>query len=120
MPKNGKRNYPPIRPVPPATPRPPEPNGDGFGGVAWVDIVPTEPLLLKLAHLNAVIMPTLQKGDQVILQIDSLPIVVTTVLGVPIGQVGIDDVEAVRGRQARKGFIFSVQSNPLSCIVEVR
>lgn len=119
MPKNGKKSYPSIRPVPPSTPRPPRPDADGFGLGGWIDVFPAEPLLINLTHLNAASLATLQITDHVILHIDSLPIEVTTLLGVPIGQVGIDDVVAVRSRHARTGFVVTVQSDPLGCTVEV-
>jgi len=119
MPKNGKKCYPSIRQVSPSTPRPPLLDGDGFGLGGWIDVFTAEPLLLNLTHLNAAILATLQPGDHVILHIDSLPIEVTTLLGVPIGQVGIDDVVAVRSRHTRIGFVVTVQSDPLGCTVEV-
>ncbi len=119
MPKNGRNPYPQIRLVPSTTPRPPRLEGEGFGIGGWIDVLLSEPLLLNLTHLNAAILATLQLGDHVILHIDSLPIEVTTLLGVPIGQVGIDDVVAVRSRHARTGFVVTVQSDPLGCTVEV-
>ena len=120
MPKNGKPNYPPIRSVPPTTPRPTMPEGAEFSGEVVVDFFPTEPLLLNLTHLNPAILATLEQGDQVILLIDSIPIYVTTLLGVPIGQVGLDDQVAVSSRRTRSGVVVSIHINRLDCIVEVR
>lgn len=120
MPKNGKPTYPPIRPVPPITPRPPKGGDEGFDGGSWTDSISVEPLRLHLTHLDPLVIATLHAGDPVILQIDSLPIVVTTLLGLPIGQVGIDDVATVRSRRARRGVVVAAQTNPLGCVVEVR
>ncbi|MHB8637592.1 MAG: hypothetical protein ACYC96_14075 [Fimbriimonadaceae bacterium] len=116
MPKNPKTpNYPPIRPVPPQDPRDANPGGGG-----GVDVTPHESLLLILSHVDAAVVKSLSIGEQVVLHIDSLPIVVSTVLGLPIGQVRLDGVDAVRGRRARRGSVAVAQLDPLSCAVEVR
>lgn len=121
MPKNPKNpTYPPIRPVPPITPRPPRPEDvDGRGGIA-VDFAPTEPMLLELTHVSPTVLATVTAGDAVILQIDSLPIAVTTIHGLVLGQVALDDVARVRARRARQAVVVDVQANPAGCVVEVR
>ncbi len=115
MPKNPKKpnnpNYPPIR-----TPKPPKP-GRG-GGV--VDVVAVEPLLLVLSHLNASAVAGLKVGDQGLVRSETVPIVVTTLLGDPIGQVQLDDVEAVRRRRSRRATVVVAETSPLQCVVEVR
>ena len=120
MPKNSSSQpYPSIRPLTPITPKSPKPDGiGGLGGAPGGVLL--EPLLLVLSHLDPAIVATLHVGDHVILQIDSLPIMVTTLLGLPIGQVGIDDVTTVRSRHARRGVVVAASTNPLGCIVEVR
>ena len=115
MPKNSKTSknpkYPTIR-----TPKLPTPGGGG--GV--VDVVPLEPLLLILSHLDASVVASLKSGDQVLIRSESVPIVVTTLMGDAIGQVRLDDVEAVRRRRARRGTVVVAETNPLQCAVEVR
>ncbi|MBX3440680.1 MAG: hypothetical protein KF861_24530 [Planctomycetaceae bacterium] len=111
MPKNPKNpEYPPIR-----TPKLPTPSGGG--GV--VDVVPLEPLLLILSHLDAGIVAGLKQGDQILVRSEAVPIVVTTLMGDVIGQVRLDDFEAVRRRRVRRGTVVVAETIPLQCAVEV-
>jgi hypothetical protein len=101
MPKTPKTpDYPPIV----CPPRPPE---------------PPRRLLLTLSHVSSDAVATLAKGTPVILLLDSLPIWVATPLGLPIGQVGLDDVDAVRMRGSRHGAAFFVETEPPGCVIEV-
>ena len=96
MPKNSKGGSIRIPNLTPAQVRPGVSQQTGIGG----GVPAPEPLILHLDQLRIDVVLNLSEGDPVILQIDDLPIVATTLLGQVIGQVRLDDVEEVRARGA--------------------
>ena len=115
MPKNNTSGTIRIPKIPaPATKRPGASQQSGSGG----GVLPPTPVILHLVRLDSKIVSELGVGDSVILAIDGLPIVVTTLLGNAIGQVRLDDAEEVRARRIRTAIVVLAQTDPLRCTVE--
>lgn len=114
MPKNSKGGSIRIPNLTPAQVRPGVSQQTGIGG----GVPAPEPLILHLDRLRIDVVRDLSEGDPVILQIDDLPIVATTLLGQVIGQVRLDDVEEVRNRRIRRATVIFAETDPLRCTLE--
>lgn len=118
MPKNGKPNYPSIRPVSRVLPSPQESQIDRSSEVA-VDLRSAVPLLLDLINLDPEVIALICAGDPVVLRINRHPIDVLTILGLSIGLVNHGDEPAVHAWQSRRGVVIEASCLPLRCLVEV-
>jgi hypothetical protein len=114
MPKNNKGGSIRIPNLTSAQVRPGVSQQTGAGG----GVPAPEPLILHLDQLRTDIVRELSIGDPVVLMIDRLPILASTLLGEQIGQVRLDDVAEVRSRCIRRAAVLLAQTDPLRCCVE--